>query len=175
VLACDGDGHRDERVLISKDKGKTWTVGQGDMRKTAGKYAIHPAIVQRGDGAILSFLRGPNPMPMLVSKDMGDTWELQESPFPGIGVGAKAATLRLNCGALALLTFDSTMKLGGRTILALSLDDGKTWPHVRKVEAPVGGYLSMAEDDNGLIYLIGSGMKFAACNEAWLREGKLWK
>ena len=41
-------------LLVSEDHGKTWQVGQGDMRKAVGKYAIHPAVVQRDDGALLA-------------------------------------------------------------------------------------------------------------------------
>lgn len=63
VLACDGDNHKDERLMISKNQGATWTVGKGDMRKTVGKYAIHPAVVELKDTSLLVFLRGPHPMP----------------------------------------------------------------------------------------------------------------
>ena len=49
-------------------------VRAGDLRKAAGKYAIHPAAVQRNNGAYLVFLRGPDPMPAFVSKDAGETW-----------------------------------------------------------------------------------------------------
>ena len=173
VLACDGDNHKDERLMLSGDQGKTWRVAKGDMRKSAGgKYVIHPAIVQRGDGALLSFLRGPDPMPMQISRDLGDTWETHESPFSGLSSGQKAHALKLASGAMLLLTIDRTKKVvGGGTMVALSLDDGKTWPHVRKVDAPVGGYMSSAQAPNGLIYLIGSRMHFAVCNEAWLRQG----
>ena len=85
--------------MTSADGGKTWKVGGGDMRKAAGKYAIHPAVVQRGDGNFLAFLRGPNPMPAFVSKDEGETWEPVSTPFPGISVGQKAAALKLASGA----------------------------------------------------------------------------
>ena len=46
-------------------------------------------------------------------------------------------------------------------------------PHA--VDAPVGGYMSVDQAPNGVIYLIGSRLNFAACNEAWVREGKPWK
>jgi hypothetical protein len=174
VLACDGDVHKDERLMLSSDRGKTWKVAKGDMRQAVGKYAIHPAVVARKDGAILAFLRGPDPMPLLVSKDIGDSWEVTRSPFPGIGGGQKAAVLRLAGGAILLLTFDRDRQLGGGAVVALSLDEGKTWPHARKVDAPVGGYMSLAQAPNGTIYLIGSRMNFAACNEQWIREGKPW-
>lgn len=172
VLACDGDAHKDERVLVSRDNGQTWKVGEGDMRKSAGRYAIHPAITQRADGALLAFLRGPHPMPVAISNDLGDSWDVQETPFPGISVGQKASSLKLASGALLLCTFDNKKELvGGGTFAALSLDDGKTWAHIRKLDG-VGGYMSAAEAANGVIYLYGSRMGCVAFNEAWLREGK---
>jgi hypothetical protein len=129
-------------------------------------------VVQRRDGALLTFLRGPDPMPVAVSHDLGDSWEVRETPFPGIGGGQKAAALRLASGALLLCSIDSRKRLvGGGTFAALSPDDGKTWTHVRKVEG-VGGYLSAAQAEDGVIYLFGSRMGCAAFNEAWLRQGK---
>jgi Neuraminidase (sialidase) len=173
VLACDGDNHVDERLMISKDRGQSWKVAKGDMRKTVGKYAIHPAVVPTADGAILSFLRGPHPIPVLTSKDWGDTWEAKTTPFPGIGTGQKIAAMRLASGAILMCSQDNkkTVVDGGGTYAALSLDDGKTWPHVRKVEG-VGGYMSVAQAPNGVIYLFGTRMGCAAFNETWLREGK---
>jgi hypothetical protein len=172
VLACDGDGHRDERLVTSAD-GKTWKVAGGDLRKAAGgKYAIHPAVVPLGDGSIGCFLRGPDPMPFMVSKDLGETWEARELPFPGINVGQKAAALRLSSGAILLVSLDSKKKVaGGGTFAALSLDDGKTWPHVRKVDG-VTGYLATAQAPNGVVYVVGSRMGAAAFNEAWIKEAK---
>jgi sulfatase modifying factor 1 len=172
VLACDGDGHRDERLVTSSDGGKTWKVASGDMRKTAGgKYVIHPAIAPRADGSTVCFLRGPDPMPMLVTKDFGETWEAEETPFSGIGVGQKAAALRLASGAILLVSIDQKKRAGGGTFAALSLDEGKTWPHVRKLEG-VTGYMSAAQAPNGVVYAFGTRMSCVAFNEAWLKEGK---
>jgi hypothetical protein len=177
VLAVDGDfGHRDERIMTSGDRGKTWTVAKGDLRKAAGKYAIHPAAVQRDDGKFLAFLRGPDPMPAFTSSDEGETWEPLSTPFPGISVGQKAAALKLASGALLLVSHDSKKQLGfGGAFAALSYDDGKTWPHVRKVEGP-RGYMALAQAPNGVIYHLGpSGgapVRCVAYNEAWLKEGQ---
>jgi hypothetical protein len=173
VLACDGDLHKDERLIVSRDHGETWKVAKGDIRKSAGKGVIHPAIAPLKDGTIVSFLRGPDPMPMALSKDLGDTWEIKPTPFPGISGGMKATALRLSSGALLLCSIDAKKRIlpDSRTYAALSLDDGKTWPHVRQVEG-VGGYMSLAQAPNGVIYLFGSRMGCAALNEAWLKEGK---
>ncbi|MEK6237579.1 MAG: exo-alpha-sialidase, partial [Planctomycetales bacterium] len=187
ALAVDGDrGHRDERVMTSADGGDTWKVGKGDMRKTVGEYAIHPAVVQRDDGAFLAFLRGPNPMPAVVSKDDGESWTRLPTRLPGISVGQKAAALKLASGALLLCSFDSRKELfGGKkgehgaTFAALSFDDGKTWSHGRKL-GNVRGYLSLAQGPNGVIYLLGPAksqgkINCVAFNEAWLREGQTLK
>ena len=58
-----------------------------------------------------------------------------------------------------------------RETLALSLDDGKTWAHVRKIDG-AGGYMQLAQAADATIYLFGSRMGVVAFNEAWLREGK---
>jgi len=178
VLAVDGDfGHRDERVMTSSDGGATWKVGRGDLRKAAGAYAIHPAVVQRDDGAVLAFLRGPDPMPAFVSRDDGESWEAVSTPFPGISVGQKAAALKLRSGGLLLCSVDNKKKLveGGGSFAALSFDDGKTWPHLRKIDS-MAGYMSLAQADNGVIYLGtgrgGSGINVVAFNESWLKGGR---
>ena len=169
VLACDGDGHRDERLVTSVDGGATWSVAGGDLRKAAkDRYAIHPAVAPLADGSVACFLRGPDPMPLMISRDLGETWEAGETPFPGISVGQKAAALRLRSGALLLVSLDNKKRM---TFAALSLDDGKTWPHVRKVDG-VTGYLAAAQAPNGVIYVVGSRMGTAAFNETWITEGK---
>lgn len=170
VLAVDGDKHQDERIMTSPDRGMTWKIGKGDLRAAAGQYAIHPAAAPRNDGSIITFLRGPKPMPAFVSKDLGNTWQSLTTPFPGISGGQKAAALRLASGSLLLCSIDTSKELvGGGTFAALSFDDGKTWPHIRKVEG-AGGYLSAAQATNGVIYLFGTRMSCAAFNEAWLKQ-----
>lgn len=172
VLAVDGDfAHRDERILWSDDRGETWTVGGGDLRKAAGAYAIHPAIAERADGGLLTFLRGPHPMPAFVSKDLGESWQPVPTPFPGISVGQKAPALKLAGGGLLLCSFDNKKSVvDGGTFAALSYDDGQTWSHVRRIDG-VGGYMSLAQAPNGVIYLTGSRAGCVAFNEAWLKEG----
>jgi formylglycine-generating enzyme required for sulfatase activity len=172
VLAADGDVHKDERLMTSADGGKSWRVGKGNLRAAAGQYAIHPASVPLADGSILTFLRGPHPMPAFVTRDRGDTFEPRSTPFPGIGGGMKTAALRLASGAILVCSIDTRKELvGGGTFAALSLDDGKTWAHVRGVEG-VGGYMAAAQAPNGIIYLFGTRMGCVAFNEAWLKEGK---
>jgi hypothetical protein len=111
---------------------------------------------------------------MSVSTDMGETWQVGKTPFGGIHVGQKAAALRLASGALLLCAPDTRQPplTGERgTFAALSHDGGKTWPHIRPVPG-VGGYLSVAQAPNGVIYLFGTRMGCVAFDEAWVKEGK---
>jgi formylglycine-generating enzyme required for sulfatase activity len=173
VLACDGDGHRDERLVTSADDGRTWAVARGDMRKAAGnRYVIHPAAVPCPDGAVLAFLRGPDPMPVARSIDLGATWEVRDTTRPGISVGQKAAALRLSGGALLLCSFDNGKKPapGLGAVAALSFDNGATWPRVKRLEG-VDGYLAAAQAPDGMIYVVGSRATCVAFDERWLREG----
>ena len=203
VLACNGDGgHRDERVLVGRadgdrpevrsgdarsqaspgDEGKecgatlgrNWRVGLGDMRSACGgRYVIHPALLQRTDGSLMAFLRGPTPMPAVLSGDLGETWRESHTVFPGIGGGQKAAVLRLASGKVLFCSINNQGKVveGGGTFAALSADDGRTWAHVRKVPG-VGGYMSLTQSANGVVYLFGTQMTCVAFNERWLTEAE---
>ena len=91
VLACDGDVHKDERLMISNDGGKTWKVAKGDMRKAAAASTrstrpICPARRRRDP----VFLRGPDPMPLVdlegPRRYLGDA---KTTPFPGISGGQR--------------------------------------------------------------------------------------
>jgi formylglycine-generating enzyme required for sulfatase activity len=172
VVACDGDLHKDERLMTSADGGKTWKVASGDMRATAGRYAIHPAVAQLDDGRIINFLRDPDPMPVQYSADLGETWTQTNTPFPGIRGGQKASALKLKSKALLLISMDNkgTVVAKGGTFAALSLDDGKTWAHVRQLDG-VRGYMTAVQAPNGVVHVVGTKMSCVSFNEAWLREG----
>ena len=94
---------------------------------------------------------------------MGGTWEMEDTPFAGIGVGQKVAALKLASGALLLVSQDKG------TFAALSFDDGKTWPHIKKLES-VTGYMSAAQAPNGVVTVFGTRMSCVAFNEAWLKQ-----
>ncbi len=164
-LAVDGDNHRRERLMTSRDGGLTWRVGRGDVK------GIHPAAVRLDGGSVIAFTRGIDPMPVFRTDDLGDTWQAGVTPFPRQVVGQKAAALRLASGAIFLCSHDTSKQVvEGGVFAALSDDEARTWRHVRKLEG-VGGYMSAAQAPNGVIYVFGSRMSCVAFNEAWLREG----
>ena len=90
VVAIDGDVHRDERLLISRDAGQHWHLAKGDMRKTmGGKYVIHPAVAQRADGAFLASFADR----ILCRSWCPRTWAIRGKQairrFPGLAAGKK--------------------------------------------------------------------------------------
>ncbi len=166
-LVLDAGGGR-SCLAVSKDGGESWRLTEGLI---AG---IHAATAEPDDGRLIAFGRGPDPMPVSVSTDLGRTWQVRKTPFGPIGVGQKAAALRLASGALLLCGPDTHKppRTGRRgTFAALSDDGGKTWAHVRHLPG-VGGYLSAAQAPNGVIHVFGTRMTCAAFNERWLREGR---
>lgn len=167
-LVSDAD-RRKSCLLVSKDKGKTWKLTPGLIE------GIHAATTQVEDGRVVAFGRYPDPMPVSVSKDLGETWEYRETPFGGISVGNRAAALKLASGALLLCAQDTRKPpITGRrgSFAALSFDGGKTWPHIRKLPG-VRGYLSAAQAPNGVIYVFGTRMSAVAFNQAWVQESEL--
>jgi formylglycine-generating enzyme required for sulfatase activity len=158
--------------FISKDKGKTWKVNgfcRDGYHATLhfGKSGKWTAYVRAGRGAT---------MPRWESSDEGKTWT-RGAPtlFPKAAIGNKLKVLNLNSGATLLVTADRfrpTLSGGkyGAALVALSFDDGKTWPHVRSV--PIGGGLSAAQNLDGLIYVFAGRRNVVAFNEAWVKQGK---
>lgn len=112
---------------------------------------IHAGVVELKDGSLMALGRG-NPvhapdgrlsMPKSISKDGGKTWTVTASGFPPIDGGQRLVLLRLKEGPIMLVSFtdhpersaerglylDAGMSYG--VFIALSYDDGETWPVVR--------------------------------------------
>jgi hypothetical protein len=218
MVPCDavtgGDGG--SAVHISNDDGISWyDPGAGapdpvfDEGNSGGWIAgIHAGIVELKDGSILALGRGNSingRMPLSISADKGNTWTYSSSPFPPISGGQRLALIRLSEGPLMLASFtgahnnDKGMEFSGKkgrkTIgyglyVALSYDEGKTWP-VRKLITPgtgeydggawtktfktdathaePRGYLAATQSPDNVIHLISSKLHYRF-NLAWLLE-----
>ncbi len=207
VLPCDATplGGGGTALLISRDDGKTWEDPGGTI---AG---IHAGVAQLRDGRLLAFGRGDNiqgKMPQSISTDLGQSWEYQPSIFPPIGSGQRLVLLRLREGPLLLASFAPPIKDGSNPFtitdrsgtpraveglfVAISYDDGKTWPKMRLVtddgparmvrttdgqpfemsrySAEPRGYLSVCQGTNGVIHLISS-INHYAFNLKWVEVG----
>jgi predicted neuraminidase len=140
-------------VAYSDDQGRNWEVGHPIF----GLGNIQPSLVERHDGSIVAYMRdnsGSRRVAVATSSDRGVNWSevtRTEIPHPGSSVEA----LRLKDGRWLLTWNDQT---DGRHTLAVAMseDEGKTWPHKRLLEAAETGtqsfhYPSIIQTSDGLI------------------------
>jgi len=164
---------------------------------------IHAGIVELEDGSLMALGRGNSindSMPCSISRDFGTTWTYSASEFPPIGSGQRLILRRLNEGPLMLISFtgqpDKTTSelsktLGHGLFVALSYDDGKTWP-VKKLltnadgktynggawtgdftmtdtTAEPKGYLACTQTPDGTIHLLSSRLHYRF-NLKWIEQ-----
>lgn len=181
---------------------------------------IHAGIVELSDGRLMAMGRGNAiadstgefRMPISISADKGHSWTYSASPFPPIQGGQRLALLRLAEGPIMLVSFtdhplntppdnrgmdfvasdgSSVRKYG--MFVALSYDDGKTWP-VRKLltdglprvldggawtgsfetdatHAEPRGYLAVTQSPDGIIHLLSSRLHYRF-NLSWIESKK---
>ena len=133
---------RGTALWLSKDQGKTWAISAGTI---AG---IHAGVVELTDGSLLAFGRDSNingRMPMSISRDLGQSWQYSESPFPPIGGGQRLVLRRLRQGPILFGSFaqgDTPVTVTDSSgmkrpiqgfFVAVSYDEGKSWPVTRLV------------------------------------------
>lgn len=121
-------------------------IADGTVSSTIG--GIHAGLVELADSSWMALGRGnPVPgvdgklhMPMSVSKDRGRSWLITASEFPPIDGGQRLVLRRLNEGPILLVSFtdhpersaekgmDFNGEKGYGVFVAVSYDEGKTWP-----------------------------------------------
>ena len=183
---------------------------------------IHAGIVELDNGDLLAFGRGNpiapkegpyagrRRMPMSVSHDRGAHWEYSASPFPPIDGGQRLVLLRLSEGPLMLASFSEHPERtpegekdfmadspSGKAVVhgmfvALSYDEGKTWPIVRLLSDGSGksydggawtgefimdgthsepkGYFAGVQTPDGIIHLLSSRLHYRF-NLDWIEKG----
>ncbi|HET7841212.1 MAG TPA: sialidase family protein [Terriglobia bacterium] len=163
-------------VFISPNDGATWSASQ----VIAGKGGnIQPTLAQLSDGSVLALMRtGSNHHRLwkAVSRDNGRTWSSpQETDLPN--PNSACDMVRLADGHLVLAFNNSTT---GRTPLtvALSTDEGRSWPSKRNLETAPGefSYPAVIQTRDGLIHVTYTyqrrSIKHVVLNEAWLASAR---
>ncbi len=161
------------RMFISPDDGATWQasaplVGRGGN--------IQPTVVQRADGSLLALMRTGSSHHRLwraESRDNGRTWSAPvETPLPN--PNSACDMVRLANGHLVLVFNNSEHDRTPLTV-ALSTDEGRTWPWRRDLETGAGefSYPAVIQARDGLLHVTYTwqrrSIKHAAFNEAWIR------
>jgi hypothetical protein len=125
------------RVWSSSDDGDSWE----EIGRIPGEPNQHPSLVERSDGSILALLRPAGRQGSVlrsISEDAGRTWtpaERTELPSPFAALDA----VRLADGRIGLVWNRSSEERNPLT-LALSEDEGETWPHVRDLVTGEGQF-----------------------------------
>ena len=179
---------------------------------------IHAGIVQLADGSLMAMGRGidnavtgadgKKHLPISISTDQGKTWTYHASPFPPIQGHQRLVLMRLQEGPIMLVSFTDhptrtprnqqgmmfTDAHGNTTrgygaYVALSYDEGRTWPVCRLLtdgierhlnggawtqffvmddtHAEPRGYLAATQSPDGMIHLLSSRIHYAF-NLAWI-------
>ncbi|HZO89636.1 MAG TPA: sialidase family protein [Chthonomonadaceae bacterium] len=160
-------------VMRSEDGGKEWK-SSNQIRTEAG--VIQPTLAPLSDERLLMYLRTYEPVNGTIwqsySTDGGCTWAAPTRtnlPNPN----SRVDLARLASGRLAL-AFNDTGH--GRTplTLALSEDDGATWPYRVNIETGPGeySYPALIQSNDGLLHLVytyrRTHIAHIACDEEWI-------
>lgn len=141
-------------VITSKDGGLTWSV----PKYVLFLFGIQPTIIQRSDLSLFALTRTgmwPRLSWQAVSYNLGRSWKGQWVSNVN-NPGCSLAMIKLKSGNVALVFNNSKLSREGISI-ALSYDEGRTWPHVRVIEFKSGSiniYPSIIQDSSGLIHVV---------------------
>jgi len=140
---------------------------------TRGLRAIQPTLVQRDDGRLLALMRSSyGSLFRSFSDDEGRHWSTA-APTDLPNPDAAADMVRLASGSLALAFNDSSCS---RTplVVALSDDEGETWPYRMALETGDGefSYPAIIQDSSGLLHVVYTWRR-AHIEHAWFTESDL--
>ncbi len=188
IVPLYSDGFSFSLMALTDDGGKTWSFST----PLVGAGNIQPSIAQKRNGTLVAYMRdnGPPPQRLHVSQsdDNGRTWSgVRDSALPNPGSGADVVTLANGHWVLA---YNDTEDGRHSLAVALSTDEGRTWPHVRHLERDLRGsqatrshYPSIIQGRDGALHVVYSyhhndregapnkTIKYARFNEAWIAAG----
>jgi predicted neuraminidase len=185
ILPLYSDGFSFSVMAYTDDGGETW----GFSAPLVGQGNIQPTIAQTKSGELVAYMRdnGPAPKRLHISRstDDGLTWStVKDTDLPNPGSAADLVTLKNGHWALI---WNDTDRGRNRLTVALSEDEGRSWPWRRVVELDQGAspkqahYPAIIQSSDGMLhtsysyFVPGSQerktIRHAAFNEAWIRAG----
>jgi len=193
-----GKGHGNDHTVmqISSDQGSTWT--EYPVPKSRGR--VHASVLEIADGQLVSFFRSRAADRIYVSRseDYGRTWTVPERTELSNN-NASIQALKLQSGNIILIfnNFSANDADPDATIwppqrypvtVALSEDNGHTWPYMRHVDTSDNfcgeknqhlnrrcAYPSLMQTKDGAIHMAYSYrgrqcIKYLRVTENWFRE-----
>ncbi len=182
LLPLYSDGFNVGLMAISDDHGDTWQASQ----PIVGVGPIQPTLARRSNGDVVAYCRDsggpPNRVLESVSHDEGRSWSIatdSELPNPG----SSLALLGLADGRWAMV-YNDTESGRHRLAVALSDDEGRSWPHQRYLERDDAGhgrfgYPTAIQSQDGRIQVTyshevqdGAAIKHASFPPDWILEAE---
>lgn len=177
VLPIYTDLSTSSAVSISKDNGATWSA----PRYILFFFGIQPTIIERSDSSLFALMRTgmwPRLCWEAVSWNKGWTWKglkFSDVKNPGFSLDM----IKLKSGNV-VMAFNDSKKSRSVLNIALSKDDGRTWPFVKEIENDPGnvyGYPFIIQDRQGMIHVVYSyenrnSIAHFICNEEWISGQK---
>lgn len=179
LIPLYSDGFNAGLMAISDDDGATWRAS----KPIVGLGPIQPSVVRKQDGTLVAFMRdsGHPPMRALLSTsaDDGETWSpAVDTDIPNPGSSLEVIALR---DGRWLMAFNDTEDHRNRLAIAVSEDEGTTWPHKRYLEtSETGGYgyPSVIQAKSGHVHVTytfnedgAKSIKHAEFDPAWVTHG----
>lgn len=174
-------------AVYSDDHGKTWKIGD----KSGGNGQVNEtSIAETERGGVVVVSRkwaGPNCKRIAWSKDGGESWSPVDNATELSDGGTQNSLLKYSFRDNAELGGKSRLIYSGmpgsrgkgKAVIALSYDDGKTWPIVKQVnkEDEYFAYSSLVYIKPGVVGLLyeadhASTLKFTTFTIDWLTDGK---
>lgn len=184
-------------VQISSDNGATWT----EVEIPNSKGRVHPTVVQAVDGELICLMRSRSADRIYISrsKDLGRHWtNAERTELPNNNASIQARTLLSGVIALVYNNISLSDKSEGAIwshkryplTIALSEDNGKTWPIMRHIDTGDGfageankdlnrdlAYPCVYQTPDGQIHVSYSFkgrecIKYVAFDEGWIRSGR---
>lgn len=126
------DGFNVSLVAYSDDQGATWAAS----KPIVGLGNIQPALVEREDGSLMAYMRDNGVAPKRIiqasSTDGGVTWTVgSDTEFKNSGGSISACALGDKRWALV---FNDAEEGRHNLAIALSEDEGQTWPYKKMLE-----------------------------------------
>jgi len=154
LLPLYSDGYLVCLMAISDDRGRTWRCSS----PIVGMCLNQPSVVRRRDGTLVAYMREEDEIKRRVlvseSRDEGETWRVARwTDIPNPNSSLEVIALKDGRWVMA---FNDTEERRDSLALAVSEDEGRTWPIKRHVERKPGGsfdYPSLIQTRDGLIHL----------------------
>ncbi len=180
LLPLYSDGYNASLMAYSDDGGDHWNTG----RPIVGLGPIQPTIARRKNGELVAYCRDsgiePSRVMHSVSSDDGETWSVaRDTNLPNPGSSLAVVTL---ADSRFLMVYNDTEEGRHQLAVAISSDEGATWPvrrHLEQSEPRTGsyGYPTAVQARDGRVHVSyshrgesGASIKHAAFDVEWVAE-----